>query len=75
MLKRLEKTSREMGIAEGWVKLILVAIILPIPILLFGLGGILLNMPKLIPLFMIFGTVVGTLISAVLVYKIIVFGH
>ncbi|GAI91126.1 unnamed protein product, partial [marine sediment metagenome] len=64
MLKRLEKTSREMEIAEGLFKLVLVVIILPIPILLFGLGGILLNMPNLLPIFVSFGTVVGTLISA-----------
>lgn len=75
MLKRLEKTSGEMGIPEGLVKLTLVVFILPIPILLFSLGGILLNMPHLLPIFVPFGMLVGTLISAVLVYKILVFGH
>ena len=74
-LKRLEKASAEMTVAEALPKLLFVVIIVPVPILLLGLGGIFLNMPNLIPLFIIFGTVVGTLVSAVLVYQIIVFGH
>jgi hypothetical protein len=76
LLKRLDTLSKEMQAGEDIAKLIAVLIIEPIPILFFGLGGALLGRHlDSIPLLLTIGLVVGTLLSAWLVYQILIKGH
>lgn len=76
MLKRLDTVSKEMQAGEDIAKLIAVLIIEPIPILFFGIGGALLGRQLgSVPLWLSIGLVIGTLLSAWLVYQILIKGH
>jgi len=76
LLKRLDTVSKEMQAGEDIAKLIAVLIIEPIPILFFGIGGALLGRQLgSVPLWLSIGLVIGTLLSAWLVYQILIKGH
>ena len=62
---------------EGLVKLVITMLFVPIPILVFALGGFWLDYYKFdtLPLFLAVGAILGTLIAFLGICLIIIYGH
>ncbi len=77
MMKRLRQVSREMSVSEGFIKVGIAMLFLPVPIMATTLVGFWLDYYKLstLPLFSALGVLLGTLLALGGVYKIIVYGH
>jgi F0F1-type ATP synthase assembly protein I len=77
IMKGLNKAAREMTVREGFLKLVISMLFVPVPIVALTLGGFWLDYYELntTPLFLALGVVLGTSISFVGVCKIITYGH
>ena len=66
-----------MSFSEGLIKLVIIMLFVPLPILGATLGGFWLDYHKLrtLPLFSALGAALGMLMSFMGVYQIIVYGH
>lgn len=76
-IERLQKASREMSGPEGLMKLVFVVFVVPVPILALALSGFWLDYYRFgtLPILTTVGAVLGTLLSFIAVYRIIVCGH
>lgn len=77
-IKELHQVSHiDMSPREGLVKLVITMLFVPIPILVFALGGFWLDCYQLgtLPLFFAVGAILGTLIAFLGICRIIIYGH
>jgi len=75
--EKLSQTSKEMTPEEAMVKLAIVVLFVPVPLLIFTLGGIWLDYYKFdtLPLFSVLGVVLGISFASLGVYKIVTHSH
>ncbi len=76
-IERLQQAAHGMSRAEGMLKLVIVIVFVPLPILAGGLCGFWLDYYHFntLPLLLIVGTLLGTFTSFLGVCGIIVYGH
>lgn len=78
IMKKLHQVSRvDMSPREGLVKLVITMLFVPIPILVFALGGFWLDYYQLdtSPILTAIGAILGTLIAFLGICRIIIYGH
>ena len=77
IIRKLHQVSTDMSLSEGLIKLVIIMLFVPIPILVGAIGGFWLDYYKLntLPLLTVAGTILGTLIAFGGVCQIIIYRH
>jgi len=78
IMKKLHQVSQiDMSPSEGLVKMVITMLFIPIPILVFALGGFWLDYYKLdtLPILTAIGAALGTFIAFIGICRIIIYGH
>ncbi len=77
IIQGVQQAARGMSLTEGLLKLAIAMFFIPLPILAGGLGGFWLDYYRLntLPLLLVVGTLLGTIVSFLGVCGIIIFSH